>query len=73
MISCTDFDGKIIPLRFRFRDNDGSIVAISVDQIITSNQKNNRFGINFECIAKQNGREKRMIVYYSLLLNKWSL
>jgi hypothetical protein len=27
MISCTDTDGKITPLRFRFRERDGELVA----------------------------------------------
>lgn len=32
MISCTDTDGKITPLRFRFRDNNGEIITITIEK-----------------------------------------
>ncbi len=71
MISCTDTDGKITPLRFRFRDRDESIVTVTIDRIISTDQGNNKIGPTFECAATVWGAEKRFNLHYSLYSGKW--
>ena len=71
MISCTDTNGKITPLRFRFLDKDGSLVTINVDRVIQSNQEKSRVGASFECSATVFGSEKRFYLYYSAYSGTW--
>ena len=71
MISCTDTDGKITPLLFRFRDRDESIVTVTIDRIIDSDQKPNGLGASFTCAATVCGSEKRFNLHYSLYSGKW--
>ena len=52
MISCTDTDEKITPLRFRFRDRDESIVAVTIDRIISTDQGSYKIGPTFECYCR---------------------
>ena len=35
MISCTDTDGKITPIRFRFRDKTGELVTVTVEKVLS--------------------------------------
>lgn len=44
MISCTDTNGKITPMRFRFRDKTGELVTITIDKILARDQDRNRVG-----------------------------
>lgn len=32
MISCTDTNGKITPIRFRFRDRNGELITINIEK-----------------------------------------
>lgn len=73
MISCTDTDGKIIPLRFRFRDKTGELVTVTVDQILTEDQDSNRVGVNYTCTAIIYGTKKTFQLWYSYFAHKWSL
>ena len=41
MISCTDTDGTITPMRFRFRDRNGEIMTVTIDKILTADQDKN--------------------------------
>ena len=36
MISCTDTNGKITPIRFRFRDRSGELITINIDKVIST-------------------------------------
>lgn len=38
MISCTDTNGKITPMRFRFRDKTGELVTVTIDKILAQDQ-----------------------------------
>ena len=73
MISCTNTDGKITPLRFRFIDKDGSLITVKVDRLVSSEQNNNRFGASFECTATFYGEEKHFFLYYSNFSGKWAI
>ena len=44
MISCTDTNGKITPLRFRFKDNNGELVTVTVKDVISDEQAPSRVG-----------------------------
>ena len=54
MISCTDTDGTITPMRFRFRDRNGEIMTVTIDKILTADQDKNRVGVNFSFTAAIN-------------------
>lgn len=41
MISCTDTDGKITPMHFRFQDKSGNLNTIQISRILKSEQKTN--------------------------------
>ena len=40
MISCTDTDGKITPMRFRFRDKTGELVTVTIEKVLSEDQDN---------------------------------
>lgn len=73
MIACTDTDGEITPIRFRFIDRDGTRVTVNVEKILSTDQKTNRMGSTFECAATFYGSEKRFLLYYSLFSGKWTI
>lgn len=71
IISYTDVDGKVTPMRFRFVDYDGSKVTVNIDRIISSDQAKNKIGATFECAATLYGMEKRFKLYYSSISRVW--
>lgn len=73
MISCTDTDGRITPMRFRFRDNTGELVTISIDRILSTDQDRNRTGINFSCAATFCGTQKKIRLRYSYTAHEWRM
>jgi hypothetical protein len=73
MISCTDTDGKITPLRFRFRDRTGELVTITVDNILFTDQDRSRTGITYTCAATLYGTQKQFVLRYSFLSHEWRL
>lgn len=73
MISCTDTDGKITPLRFRFRDRTGELVTVMIAHILSADQDKNRMGACFSCTAVLYGRQKTFRLRYSYLSREWRL
>lgn len=73
MISYTDTDGKITPMRFQFTDADGSTVMVKIERIISSDQPSSKIGAFFECAATFYGVEKRFKLYYSSMSRRWCL
>ncbi|MDE6166853.1 MAG: hypothetical protein K2G28_00140 [Acetatifactor sp.] len=73
MISCTDTNGRIIPLRFRFRDKTGEIVTIVIDKVLSEDQAQNRMGVNFFCSAQICGTQKTFRLWYSYFVHEWRL
>ncbi len=73
MISCTDTDGKITPIRFRFRDKTGEIITVKVEKILSQDQDKNRLGANFTCIAPIYGTQKTFTLRYNYYAHEWHL
>ena len=71
IISYTDVDGKVTPMRFRFTDIDGSKVTVNIDRIISSDQAKSKIGATFECASTMYGTERRFKLYYSSISRMW--
>lgn len=73
MISCTDTNGKITPLWFRFADRTGEIVTVTINKVLSNNQDKNKVGINFTCTATIYGTEKNFSLRYSYFSHEWRI
>lgn len=73
MISCTDTDGKITPMRFRFRDKNGELVSVTIDQVLSEDRDKNRIGVNFSCAAVIYGARKTFTLWYNYFAHEWRL
>ena len=73
MISCTDTDGKITPIRFRFRDRNGELTAVTVDKVLYEDQDKNRVGVHFSCAAMIYGTRKTFTLWYNYFSHEWRL
>lgn len=73
MISCTDTDGKITPMRFRFKDIDGSIVSVTIDKILKRENLTRLIGIKYQCTAIIYGMEKSFTLQYNYSMHEWKM
>ena len=73
MISCTDTNGKITPLRFRFKDETGELITVTVNRILNEDQDKNRVGANYTCSATIYGTEKTFNLWYNYFAHEWRL
>lgn len=73
MISCTDTNGKITPLRFRFKDKTGELITVTVNKILNEDQDKNRVGANYTCSATIYGTEKTFNLWYNYFAHEWRL
>lgn len=73
MISCTDTNGKITPIRFRFFDNTGELITVKIDKILSTDQNENRIGANFCCTALIHGSQRRFTLWYNYFAHEWRL
>lgn len=73
MISCTDTNGKITPMRFRFRDRTGELMTVTIDKVLSEDQDRNKVGINFSCTAAVNGTPRTFRLWYSYFAHEWRL
>ena len=73
MISCTDTDGKITPLRFRFPDRNGELITVTIDKVLTENQDRSRAGVNYTCAANFHGVSRTFRLRYSYFTHEWRL
>lgn len=73
MISCTDTNGKITPLRFRFKDKTGELITVTVNKILNEDQDKNRVGANYTCSATIYGTEKTFNLWYNYFAHEWHL
>lgn len=73
MISCTDTNGKITPMRFRFRDKNGEIITVIVEKVLSEDQDQNRVGANFTCVAPIYGTQKTFNLRYNYYAHEWRL
>lgn len=73
MISCTDTNGKITPIRFRFRDRNGELTTVTIDKVLSEDQNRNKVGVNFSCAATVHGTEKTFGLWYNYFAHEWRL
>lgn len=73
MIFCTDTDGKITPIRFRFKDKDGAIIVVNISQILSSDQERNSMAAQFVCGAEFYGRQQTFRLRYSYYAHEWKM
>ncbi len=73
MISCTDTNGKITPMRFRFCDKTGELITVTIDKVLSEDQDKNRVGVNFSCAARIYGTQKKFTLWYSYYAHEWHL
>lgn len=73
MISCTDTNGNITPIRFRFRDRDGKLITVTIDKVLSEDQGGNRIGANFSCSAVIHGDRKTFTLWYNYFAHEWHL
>ena len=73
MISCTDTNGKITPIRFRFRDKTGELVTVTIEKVLSEDQDRNSVGVNFSCAAIIRGVRKTFTLWYNYFAHEWHL
>ena len=73
MISCTDTNGKITPMRFRFRDKTGEIITVTIDKVLSEDQDRNKIGVNYSCDAVICGTRKTFSLWYNYFAHEWHL
>lgn len=73
MISYTDTDGKIIPIKFRFKDKTGELITVKIDTVLSEDQDRNRVGVNFSCTAVICGTKKTFCLWYNYFAHEWHL
>lgn len=73
MISCTDTNGYITPIRFRFRDKDETIVTVAIDKILSSGQDISRIGAEYQCEASIHGMKRFFTLRYNYAAHEWRL
>lgn len=73
MISCTDTNGHITPIRFRFRDKDETIVTVTIDKILQSEQDISKIGAEYQCAAVIRGMQKTFSLRYNYIAHAWYL
>lgn len=71
MISRTDTDGKITPVRFR--DRNGELTAVAADKVLYEDQDKNRVGAHFSCAATICGTRKSFTLWYNCFSHDWRL
>lgn len=73
MISCTDTNGKITPMRFRFRDRNGEMVTIHIEKIVSTDQERSSLGANFVCTASLYGTQRTFHLRYNYYAHEWRM
>lgn len=73
MISCTDTNGYITPIRFRFRDKDETIVTVAIDKILSAGQDISRIGAEYQCEASIHGMKRFFTLRYNYAAHEWRL
>lgn len=73
MIFCTDTNGRITPMRFRFRDRNDEIITVEIDSVLFEDQDTNRTGANFSCAARVGGSRKTFRLRYNYFSHEWRL
>ncbi len=73
MISCTNTNEKITPMRFRFRDRSGELVTIDIDRVLSTDQKGGSLGANFVCTASIYDTQRILRLHYNYYAHEWQM
>ncbi len=73
MISRFDTNGKITPMRFRFRDRNGEIITIRIEKVLSSDQEHSSLGANFVCSAVLYGSQRTFQLRYNYYAHEWRM
>lgn len=71
IISCTDTDGKITPLKFRFEDKSGKLITVNIDKILSSDKIS--MGVNFVCTSMNYNLQREFRLRYSHVDHTWKM
>ena len=72
-ISCTDTNGRITPMRFRFIDKTGELITVTIEKILKSEQDISRIGAEYQCAAVIRGMQKTFSLRYNYTAHAWYL
>lgn len=72
MYSCTNRDGKIIPIKFKFEDEDCSIKQFSIIRI-TDIKEYPGLSISYDVVINNFDKEQLIRLDYHLIDHKWVL
>ena len=73
MISCTDTNGKITPMWFRYCDRNGELITINIDKVISTDQEEGSLGANFICTASLYGMQRTFRLRYNYYAHEWRM
>lgn len=64
MVSCTETDGKVTPIRFKYAEKDETRVTVNINEI--RNRKAVKGGLSFTCLVTAYGRQKLVtLIFYT--------
>lgn len=64
VLSCTETDGKITPLLFKYEEKDQTRVTVKVESIRA--RKSVKGGLSFTCVASAYGRQQLFtLIFYT--------
>ena len=72
VISCTNRDGTIIPISFKFEDSTGVIRSYEVI-CIKNKQECPRFTIKYDVLVEEYGYKRTYCLFYRIGDHEWSL
>jgi len=75
MLSVCGADGKMLPIRFRFEDEEHLMQTVSIDRVLSSNEVR-YVGIEavvFLCRAALGAKERLFELRYTLRTHRWVL
>lgn len=73
MISCTDTNGRITPLRFKFQDKTGEIITVHIDEILKMEQDNTVFSATYTCSAIIFAVQHTFALRYNYYAHEWKM
>lgn len=61
-IWCTETDGKVTPIRFKYAEKDETRVTVNIDEI--RSRKAVKGGLSFTCLATAYNRQKLITLFF---------
>ena len=69
VISCTDTNGRITPLRFRFKNDKEELVTI--DNVVVRQRSQNTSVLSFTCESIVEDRSSEFTLFYRVIDHVW--